>query len=138
MEIESTEITVVPALEATPVDEGFGTRSSTDRPHSMSLCGPSERASRLSGRTVAPRGRIGSRAADILLGVGIGAAAMYYLDASRGTHRRSTMRELVHTILTGLGAALVERDGGISSTGTAQQPLQVGAEPVGREVGHTL
>jgi hypothetical protein len=57
----------------------FGARPSNEKPHSMNLCGQ-------------PEERQTSRAADVLVGIGIGALAMYLLmtaDASRGVRSAS-------------------------------------------------
>jgi hypothetical protein len=85
MEIEATttEIILPPARSATDGALGgaFGIRRQTSRPHSISLFG----AARDDARTVA------SRSAPLLLGVGIGAALMYYLNRERGTQRRSEL-----------------------------------------------
>ncbi len=61
----------------------FGTRPNSDRPHSINLSGAS-RAQPL---------RQASRAMDVLLGLGIGAAIMYYLDPDAGAERRARVRE---------------------------------------------
>jgi hypothetical protein len=66
---ESNDTTLSPAGGVRAHDDAFGTRPRTGRPHSISLFG----AGRGSSRNVASRGL------DVLLGVGIGAAVMYYL-----------------------------------------------------------
>lgn len=89
MEIEATATTEVAELAVSvgsgvsALVEGFGTRPQTGRPHSMSLFGP-ERG--------APRDGT-SRGLDVLLGVGIGAAVMYYLDPDGGARRRALVRD---------------------------------------------
>jgi hypothetical protein len=65
--------------------EGFGTRPLTDRPHSLSLFG--------TDRSPAHDGT--SRGLDVLLGVGIGAAAMYYFDPDGGPRRRALARDRI-------------------------------------------
>lgn len=75
MEIESTpmseasETTLSVATSVGAHDDAFGTRPRTGRPHSISLFGTGRGASR----------NAASRGLDVLLGVGIGAAVMYYL-----------------------------------------------------------
>ena len=66
--------------------EGFGTRLSSGRPHSIRL----DRGD-VSG--VEPP--FVSRGLDVLVGVGIGVAAMYYLDPATGSRRRARARETI-------------------------------------------
>ncbi|MFN2565547.1 MAG: hypothetical protein ABR499_11145 [Gemmatimonadaceae bacterium] len=85
----------VGAVPTAPGDAGggdpvFGTRQSTDRPHSLSLSA--------AGPTL-PHGGA-TRGADVLLGVGIGAAIMYYLDPDGGARRRARIRDTVVRALT--------------------------------------
>jgi hypothetical protein len=65
--------------------DGFGTRPSRERPHSI----------RLDGGPTGPDGWPVSRGLDVLLGVGIGAAAMYYLDPAAGSHRRARASRVI-------------------------------------------
>ncbi len=81
--VASTEVLVAPTSSAGPDGEGFGTRPPTGRPHSMNLFGPTQDGSSNGG----------SRSVDLLLGIGLGAAAMYYLDPERGGQRRTEARE---------------------------------------------
>ena len=96
METEATATTQVSELMATvPSDasveeQGFGTRPQTGRPHSISLFGP-DRSSPRDG---------GSRGLELLLGVGIGAAAMYYFDPHAGRQRRSLVRDRIVDAVT--------------------------------------
>jgi hypothetical protein len=82
---EVSEGTAPAASGVTVYAEGFGTRARTDRPHSISLF----RADRDPARDGAARGL------DVLLGIGIGAAVMYYLDPDRGPERRAAARERI-------------------------------------------
>jgi hypothetical protein len=82
---EVTEIAVPAGSEVGTEAEGFGTRPRSDRPHSMSLFGPD----RTPGRVGAARGL------DLLVGVGIGAAMMYYLDPDQGPRRRAAARATI-------------------------------------------
>jgi len=75
---------------------GFGTRPSRERPHSMRLDG---------GSTAQVAGAV-SRGLDVLLGVGIGAAAMYYLDPASGSRRRARSRDAIGAAVGALGSAL--------------------------------
>jgi hypothetical protein len=82
MEIEATTTEIIMPAVTSPTHGGsFGIRPSTARPHSINLFGAPHDAA----QTVAPRG------ADVLLGVGIGAALMYYLDRDRGWQRRAAL-----------------------------------------------
>ena len=96
MEIEATATTEVTGLavsvgsDVSAHAEGFGTRPQTGRPHSINLFGPS-----LSESRGGP-----SRGLDLLLGVGIGAAAMYYLDPDGGPRRRALIREKIVDAVT--------------------------------------
>jgi hypothetical protein len=91
MEIEATATTevtetAVSVVSGTGADaDGFGTRPRTDRPHSISLSGPH----RTPVRDSAWRGL------DVLLGVGIGAAVMYYFDPDGGPRRRAAVRDKI-------------------------------------------
>jgi hypothetical protein len=92
MEIEATATTEVTEL-AVPLTspaasadaEGFGTRPQTGRPHSLSLFAPDRSPTRDGG----------VRGLDVLLGVGIGAAVMYYLDPDGGARRRAVVRDKI-------------------------------------------
>jgi hypothetical protein len=78
--------TAVAALSgAIPNAETFGTRPRTDRPHSISLFGSDRNPTRDGA----------SRGLDVLLGVGIGAAVMYYLDPDCGQRRRAAVLDKV-------------------------------------------
>jgi hypothetical protein len=92
MEIEATTTEVTVAVtDVSPHTEGFGTRAQTGRPHSMSLFG----ADRIAQREGTIHGL------DVLLGVGIGAVIMYYLDPDGGARRRGTVRDsIVHVVTT--------------------------------------
>jgi hypothetical protein len=96
MEIEATAATEGTDAAASMASalgthaEGFGTRPQTGRPHSISLFGP-DRARPRDGA---------SRGLDILLGAGIGAAVMYYLDPDGGPQRRERAREKVVSAVT--------------------------------------
>lgn len=92
MEIEATTTEVTVAVtDVNPHAEGFGTRPQSGRPHSMNLFG----ADRIVQREGTTRGL------DVLLGVGIGAVIMYYLDPDGGARRRGTVREsIVHVVTT--------------------------------------
>jgi hypothetical protein len=72
----------------------FGTRRSSGRPHSMSLFRSSPAP--LNGGGV-------SRRVDLLLGIGLGAAAMYYLDPDHGAARRALLWDKVAHTLARLG-----------------------------------
>lgn len=97
MEIEATVTTEVTGLAVSvasdvgPDAEGFGTRPPTGRPHSISLFGPDSKQSRDDGP---------SRGLDVLLGVGIGAAVMYYLDPDCGPRRRAVVRDTIVNAVT--------------------------------------
>lgn len=82
---EVTKPAVSVGSDVSAQDDGFGTRPSTDRPHSMSLFG-AERAP--------PRDGV-ARSLDLLIGLGIGAAVMYYLDPDGGSRRRALARDKV-------------------------------------------
>jgi hypothetical protein len=92
MEIEATttEITVGPTTGIDAHAEGFGTRLQTGRPHSISLFGASSTAERQGT----------ARGLDVLLGVGIGAAVMYYLDPDGGARRRGAARDTIVRVVT--------------------------------------
>jgi hypothetical protein len=78
MEIDETATSEVTeealSVEADADAKGFGTRPRTDRPHSINLFGTDQSGSRSNG----------SRALDLLIGIGIGAAAMFVLARRRG------------------------------------------------------
>ena len=99
MEIEATttEITLTPAsapVHRAPDDSAFGIRPQTGRPHSINLFGDT--------RDVAQH--VALRGADVLVGVGIGAALMYYLDKDRGPERRSQLSGVLQDLaLTVIG-----------------------------------
>jgi hypothetical protein len=96
MEIEATptaDLNAVPVSVGSGVAahaDGFGTRPLTDRPHSTNLFG-AERSSRRNGA---------SRGLDVLVGAGIGAAVMYYLDPDGGARRRAVVRDVVLDVVT--------------------------------------
>ena len=96
MEIEATATTEVTEVAASVVSdvgapaEGFGTRPPTGRRHSMSLFGPEHDQP----------GDGGSRGLDVLVGAGIGAAVMYYLDPDGGPRRRALVRDRIVEAVT--------------------------------------
>jgi hypothetical protein len=96
MEIETTATTEVAELAVPTAGgicahaEGFGIRPQTGRPHSMSLFG-SDRSQPHDGP---------SRGLDVLVGVGIGAAVMYYLDPDGGPRRRALVRDKIVGAIT--------------------------------------
>jgi hypothetical protein len=104
--------------------EGFGTRVRTDRPHSMNLFGARHSTTRDNGE----------RALDLLVGVGIGAAAMYYFDPNAGARRRAATLDRIVDVVTmatqrhdALGAAVallgsVLLGRGVTNTGS-ESPL---------------
>ncbi len=120
-----TEVTTTNAAAAasgvTPESVAFGIRPSTGRPHSI----------RLEAGALAREAGSGSRGLDILLGIGIGAAAMYCLDPIGRRAAESLPRPLdtelppaMRLVLAGLGTALTllgarRRD----ATGTAMGVL---------------
>jgi hypothetical protein len=77
IDVTGTSETIETAtLDSDGVDlssEAFGTRPRNNRPHSISLFGSHRRSRRDAG----------ARTVDLLIGVGIGAAAMYYLVRQR-------------------------------------------------------
>jgi hypothetical protein len=91
MEIEAAatpeviEAAVSVAGDVSAHGDGFGTRPRTDRPHSISLFGPDRD----------PSAAGASRGFDVLLGVGIGAAVMYYFDPDGGSRRRAAVRDKI-------------------------------------------
>jgi hypothetical protein len=94
MEIEATTAAPEAPLAGTREADGdgvrgeetvFGTRPTRGRPHSI----------RLSGGTRGQAMRPASRAMDVLLGIGIGAAIMYYLDPLSGAQRRARVRDRI-------------------------------------------
>lgn len=96
MEIELTTTTEVTAA-VVPLGsdvggpaEGFGTRPPTGRPHSMSLFGSDHGQARDEG----PLGL------DFFVGIGIGAAVMYYLDPDGGARRRALVRDKIVDAVT--------------------------------------
>jgi hypothetical protein len=91
--------------------EGFGTRPSSGRPHSI----------RLDGEPV-HSARYVARGFDVLLGVGIGAAAMYYLDPSAGSRRRARARE---AIVGALGSALHMGGAKRGPTAASEPPVDI-------------
>ena len=118
----TTGIIVAPATDMAPIDEGFGTRPSAHRPHSMNLFGNGDDGSR----------DIGSRAMDLLVGVGIGAAVMYYLSSERGSRGRETMRFLLREVLGVVGPALLGSGAAAHSPPTRRTGSQVVSEPISR------
>lgn len=86
MDMELTMANAAASLRAEPMEpEVFGIRPVTGRPHSINL---------------QPAPRVGtpqpsSRGVDLLVGVGIGAAIMYYLDPDAGAARRARARGAV-------------------------------------------
>jgi hypothetical protein len=97
-EVSPTAVSGVSGVNAHA--EGFGTRPSTGRPHSISLFGADQDQ---------PRGGA-SRGLDVLLGAGIGAAVMYYFDPDGGPRRRARARETI------VGAVTMAPDGFDAST----------------------
>jgi hypothetical protein len=107
MEIEATATEITVPLTSTPAHGGmeaaFGTRRSTGRPHSINLFGAQP-----DGVSAAA-----SRSAQLLLGVGIGAALMYYLDKDRGSHRRSALGDAIEELaLDVIGRVVRQARGG--------------------------
>jgi hypothetical protein len=99
METELTSTNAVSAaVDAGTEADGFGTRPSSGRPHSI----------RLDGGSAGSESGLPSRGLDVLLGVGIGAAAMYYLDPTVGSRRRALAESSPATRLlaVALGTAL--------------------------------
>ena len=91
MELDLTTANGAAGLKAAPIDsEVFGIRPNTGRPHSISL--------QAAGR--ASTSQPSSRGLELLVGVGIGAAFMYYLDPSAGPARRARLRGAVAETLT--------------------------------------
>jgi hypothetical protein len=91
MEMDLTTANAAAGLKAEPIEsEVFGIRPDTGRPHSISL----QAAAR------AAESQPGSRGLDLLIGVGIGAAVMYYLDPELGPARRARVRGVVAETLT--------------------------------------
>jgi hypothetical protein len=86
---EVTESAVSLATGFSLEGEGFGTRPRTDRPHSISLFAPDHGSPRDGA----------ARRLDVLIGVGIGAAMMYYLDPDRGPQRRAAARDRIAALL---------------------------------------
>jgi len=94
------EIERITMSEALPPDLGggsaeeevFGTRPSRHRPHSLSLASSSR--GEASGA--------GAWGMDVLLGVGLGAALMYYLDPDRGARRRARATDALIRALGGV------------------------------------
>ncbi len=68
-----------------PEAEVFGTRPNSGRPHSMSLYGAAN----------GPATAGGAAGLELLIGIGIGAAVMYYLDPDGGARRRATARDQI-------------------------------------------
>lgn len=92
METEATTAAgPVPAvLGGAEADEVFGSRPATGRPHSMSLH---------SSSAIAPHpGAAG--VAEVLIGLGVGAAIMYYLDPRAGAQRRARVRDAIVQVAT--------------------------------------
>ena len=116
MEIEATATTEAAELAVPTASgigahaEGFGIRPQTGRPHSMSLFG-SDRSQPHDGP---------SRGLDVLVGVGIGAAVMYYLDPDGGPRRRALVRDKIVGAIT-----------------MAPDVFEATAHDVGRWAGHT-
>jgi hypothetical protein len=100
MEIEATTTEIILPAAASPIGDtidagAFGTRPATGRPHSINLFGAQRDVAR----------KVASRGTDVLLGVGIGAVLMYYLDRDRGSGRRATLG----TALEDLALAVIGR-----------------------------
>jgi hypothetical protein len=108
MEIEATTTEIVLPAAGSSIPSAldaaaFGTRPSAGRPHSINLFG----APRDVANTVASRGT------DVLLGVGIGAALMYYLDRNHGPQRRSALGSVLEDLaLTVIGRVASRARGG--------------------------
>jgi hypothetical protein len=107
MEIEATTTEIAVPRPRVPnqgaADADFGSRRQTGRPHSINLFGsPSDGA-----------GNIASHSAQLLLGVGIGAALMFYLDKDRGSRRRSVLGDALEELaLTVIGRVVRQARGG--------------------------
>jgi hypothetical protein len=131
MEIEATAATEVTGLAVSLASdvsvhaEGFGTRPQTGRPHSINLFGPSRSESR--DRP--------SRGLDVLLGVGIGAAVMYYLDPDGGPRRRARVRERIVGAVTMAPDSFEAAAHDVSRW--ARQTLEVQAHKLPRSSHHT-
>lgn len=98
MGIEATTTEIILPPTGLPnqgaADATFGIRSQTGRPHSINLFGAQREGAQI----------VASRPAQLLLGVGIGAALMYYLDHDRGSQRRSALGEAIEELaLTVIG-----------------------------------
>jgi hypothetical protein len=116
------------AEEGHASDDVFGTRPSADRPHSMNLC----------AARGGPSAGSAGRAADILLGVGLGAAVMYYLDPVAGADRRARLSNVLGAAIGFLGETMRARRG-FESNGDGRRPVsQVTSKPVGGELRHSL
>jgi hypothetical protein len=107
----------------------FGIRPSRARPHSISLF----RAS------AAPLDTGGlSRGADLLIGVGLGAAAMYYLDPDHGAARRAQLRDKIVRAISLLNERRRDLRGSrrrapsALAPGATSAPSEVTAEPTAR------
>ena len=112
---------------STAEDDVFGTRPSRERPHSMSLSGAAAAPS-----TAAPRG------VDILLGVGLGAAIMYYLDPTGGARRRARALDALGAAAALFGGVVVARNAGRGARSPSVALSEVASEPVGSQLGHPL
>jgi hypothetical protein len=83
-----TAVSVMSGIGVEP--DVFGSRPRTDRPHSINLFATDPDPSRGNG----------GRSLDLLVGIGIGAVAMYYLDPGAGARRRAAVRDRIVDAVT--------------------------------------